>query len=1114
VLAADLKAKLDAMSLLDTFLGAVAGPASTLGSVAPPLSSSQVSAGANLSAGVSTTGISGSISIIGGQTTGLLGGLPDPLQTLRPITAVLEMAESVTKDDPSAQIQAFLDRMTAMLSAPPHGSFLDLLAQAGAMVSSAPELKGIIDLLRTVFGAAQLDFDPFQTLAEVPIAFAATIRAVGGLMGLKSLLAEADRLTRIMAQQLDPQLIGSEVAALRGKFADGAATLAAFSAAGGADPDQARLAVDITNECGVRLAETSALIARSLGFGEATLVHLDLAGLKVDLQAASSLLRTTDPDLIQRAVKSVVDRVAPALNLPLRPAAAQTLDAFLQMAQDQVSSIASAVSAVDVGALADPLKAGLASLTSVADALASAITQVTSAIRAALEQIRQLIARLPFDEIGRSVQSALTPVTQAMDAIGGLVRAAEDALKTVGQTVTAALEALEKAVDTAKGDLQKLFAAAHDFLGQLHLDQASGEIAGNIHAFTDVLAKAQMKPYFDTATGAVNTAADVISAVPLAMLPDSMKADLDAAVAPVRAINVEQVKDEIDGLLEIQGGKFELRGSLEQAIAEIKQDYDALIADLKTVDPRQLVAPIDSALGDVKSKIDGLLPQLNLKPLDDAIASIKQALGSFDLRKELAPISQVFAQVLAAVDEFSPDKLVKPLEDRIKTVRERLVGAIALRQWGPQLDVLAAQARSMIDYLDPQRLGLEEAIAQALGEANLLAAQLDSINLWAPFGDLVAAMLGGSGANLNSSAFDSVVRWLAGAPGGDELTRHATAIATAIGSTRDAVQRLDLSGLSAALAQNVSAMRTAAAGLPAAASVRATLVGATGALDIDFHIASLAGNQGRYLGELANAATLVATISDTGLSQSDATIAALKQALAPAAILADFRDRLLSQVGLGGASGGVAALLRTVLATVTPARLTGILTPMITAVHGRFVALLNAVITPLKDAVNHFTAAIDAISLEPLRTALNAVFQQMRGQIEALDPINILAPTLAAFDKLKAELAAFDPLKNLRDIIAALTSTADRVIAKLHADAILAEPIAIFDAIVKALSAIDPHALLEPVLDALDQVAAQVEGGLDELAKAIERLQAALPAPGGGGVGAAIGAAISVGVSL
>jgi len=151
VLAADLKAKLDAKSLLDTFLGAVAGPASTLGSVAPPLSSSQVSAGANLSAGVSTSGISGSISIIGGQTTGLLGGLPDPLQTLRPITAVLEMAESVTKDDPSAQIQAFLDRMTAMLSAPPHGSFLDLLAQAGAMVSSAPELKGIIDLLTTVF---------------------------------------------------------------------------------------------------------------------------------------------------------------------------------------------------------------------------------------------------------------------------------------------------------------------------------------------------------------------------------------------------------------------------------------------------------------------------------------------------------------------------------------------------------------------------------------------------------------------------------------------------------------------------------------------------------------------------------------------------------------------------------------------------------------------------------------------------------------------------------------------------------------------------------------------------------------------------------------------------
>src|SRR5260370_19190863 len=115
--------------------------------------------------------------------------------------------------------------------------------------------------------------------------------------------------------------------------------------------------------------------------------------------------------------------------------------------------------------------------------------------------------------------------------------------------------------------------------------------------------------------------------------------------------------------------------------------------------------------------------------------------------------------------------------------------------------------------------------------------------------------------------------------------------------------------------------------LPAGASLRPTLVGATGALDIDFHIASLAGNQGRYLGELANAATLVATISDTGLSQSDATIAALKQALAPAAVLADFRDRLLSQGGLGGASPARPSPLPSGLPTPTPARPTCRLIP-------------------------------------------------------------------------------------------------------------------------------------------------------------------------------------------
>jgi hypothetical protein len=1110
VLAADLKAKLDSSSLVDTFVGAISASTGTLGSVTPPIGPAQISAHADLSASVSTSGVSASIGGVASQRGGLLGALPDPAAALGQLGSALELVEKVSGSDPATQIPALLDRLAAQLSGPRSSSALDLMRDIAAALSAAPELKPLVELLSTLLQAGA---DPFQILGEVPAAFVGTIQALGALMSLKSLLAEGERLTRIMAVQFDPGRITIEVAALRTSSSEAAAALAALSSAPAPDADQAGRALEATQACSLKLAGTRAVLAQAMGFGEATLIHLDPAGLKSGLQAATTRLRAVDADAIGRAVKSLVDRLTPALRLDLQPAAASTFDTVLKAIENETANIAAAIAAVDVMALTKPLQAGLAQLTGVADALARVVTQVTMTIRGALEQVRQAVAALPLDQIERAVQNALAPVTTAMDAIGQLIGSVEDALKTAAQTVTGALADVEHAVDALKAALAQLFHAAKDFVATLHLDQAAGTMAGDINAFTDALAKAQMKPYFDTASGTVNTTAGAISALPLALLPASMKADLDAAVAPIRAINIEQVKDEIDGLLAIQGGTFELRGSLEQAIAAVKQDFDALIAELDHVDPRQLVAPIDGALADVKSKTHGLVPQLSLKPLDDAVASIKQALAAFDLRAELAPVSQMFADVLAAVDRFSPDALIRPLEDRVKAARDRVTNAIGLAQWLPEFDKLAAQAQSVIDLVDPQTLQLESRIADALGEANALIDQLDQINLFAPFGDFVAALLAGGGGRIEPAAFDAVSKWLGGASGAAELSQHAAAIATAIHGTQSAIEGLDLQGLAATLAQDAAAMNASVGALSGDIAVRADIAAVVGHLNVD-SFAALAANQARYLSELGDASSLVATLTDTGLSQADATVTALAAAFAPAAILREFFDKLLGQIGLGSAQGGVAGLLRSVLATVTPARLAGLLEPIAAAVRARATLLLNSVLAPMRDAVSKFVAAVNAIDLAPLRVAIDAVFQQVRGEIAALDPLNILAPVLKSFAALKAKLAAFDPLKDLHAIIDALVTTADRVLDKLKAEAILADPIAIFDEIKAAVNAIDPQVLLQPVLDLLDTVAAEVANGLDELAKAIERLQAALPAPGTSAAGAALSVAASVGVSF
>jgi hypothetical protein len=83
-------------------------------------------------------------------------------------------------------------------------------------------------------------------------------------------------------------------------------------------------------------------------------------------------------------------------------------------------------------------------------------------------------------------------------------------------------------------------------------------------------------------------------------------------------------------------------------------------------------------------------------------------------------------------------------------------------------------------------------------------------------------------------------------------------------------------------------------------------------------------------------------------------------------------------------------------------------------------------------------------------------------------------------------------------VIDALRSVADRVLGLLDARSLLLQPIRIYDEVAAAVAALDVEALLAPILDRLDALAAQVGEGLDETGDALEALQDALPAPGGG----------------
>ena len=280
-------------------------------------------------------------------------------------------------------------------------------------------------------------------------------------------------------------------------------------------------------------------------------------------------------------------------------------------------------------------------------------------------------------------------------------------------------------------------------------------------------------------------------------------------------------------------------------------------------------------------------------------------------------------------------------------------------------------------------------------------------------------------------------------------------------------------------------------------------------LDAQALLGPLAAPRARYLAKLEAALPLGQTLARTGLSEVDTTLAKLHRTFEPVRTLLGTLRAFLRAAGVPAVDQGVPRMLRALFDVAPPERLAALAAPIFVALRGRVQALIDGVVLPLKAAIARLQALIAAIDLAPLREAVDEVFQQTLGELQALSPQALLAAPLGQVQALKAEVAAFDPLGALLDVLDALRDTAARLVGKLSAQQLLADPVAIYREIVDALDALNVQALMAPVLDLLDAIAHDVDQGLDDTVAAFRRLQDALPSGGGGS-----SVSVDVGVSL
>ena len=1111
-LQAQLGAKLDAGHLLEQLLGAdgqsgaLGEAAAGVGTIAPAVTGDELAQASQGATQVDTSGIGSAVAQLAERAGPLLKQLPGAQELIQPLTGVVELVESANVGDLGTRLQALGTTLSGAFDPAAQGGTLGAILHVADVLSRSQEGQGLLDLVSALLRRTGVELQRDSLVPRDALsALDGTVRVIGGLMTLESVLAEAERLTGIMAAQLDPAMVQPDVTALQACFRAPSSVAASVGQVDPADATAVEQAVAAITECEARLGALRVRLAESMGFGEASLVYLDVGKVQTEVEAGLALIRSGDLEPAGRAAASLLSRLQPLVRIDVSGAPAGGLDELLSAVEQQTGALADAIRAFDPAALAQPLSDGIGALTGIIDQLTAIIERITATVRGALAQVRDFVASLPLQAIADAIGTVLAPITRVMDFIRDLIARIESALHNAATSATDALQAIEHAVDEFKAQIESLFADARGVVEQFHLEDVVAQVSERVKAFDDMLAKAQMKPYFDTAVDAIGTTTGVIKAIPFGLLPDSLKADVDAAVKPIKDVDAAAVQTEIEGLLQIEDGKFELRGDMEAAIADVQAKYDALLAQVAQYDPHAYVARLDGALNDVADKVRALSPQLSLQPVQDAIDQVKAAIASVDIEKELAPVTAVFDQILSAIDEYSPAKLIDPVENRIREARDKLTEAIKLAQWEPTLDDLVKRGMGLIDRFDP--VLLEGKIRDALEEALALLDRFPDLKLGAGLGTVLALLLSGSGRRIHPETFGAVLDWLGGASGSAALGDRASHVSAAVIQTQASVQAIDLGALAAEVTAGVEGLRAAVAGLPESDG-RAQIAAAVDRVRPEDVFAGLIANRTRYLDALNSSAVVAETLRRTGFSEVDIATARFRTAAGPLRSLQDLAKAILARVGVTGLDGGIPGVVRAILTVAPPERLVAIVMPLFKAFRDRVAALINALVVPLKSGIAKLSALLAAIDLGPLRDSVQGIVDEVKNQIRALSPDELLREPLAAFRTLQSDLTAFDPLKDVLEVLNALRDTIVRVLGKLKASDLLASPLAIYDHIVGELRKLQLKGLLDPVFDQLDNIAGQVDDGLSRTVRGFGQLQQALP--GGDGSGGRASAALAV----
>lgn len=1013
--------------------------------------------------------------------------MADVTGLITPLTGVLDQAESFQASDPGV----LLDRLQSQPGERQSDqSGLDFLNNALGQVqnlTSDSTVNLATQLVGTLSGGA---VDVSSTLPSITGKTAALTQIIGSLAGLTAIWSQVRHIAET-AERLEELLPTEEINLAREHLTawfDNNDLIARIEAADGNDAATVAELTAIIQEYVDTLRAYYSHLQKGLGFGEATLTHADLANAIARIGDAGRMLQgyqVADPihDLAATLQEWLLSRLPSDFSSIDTP-----IDALADRFGTLIEDLVATVNDLDVQSLTRPVSQAIGQVTGIVAEINNAIEAVVGAIRSAMTVVRDLIEGLNLEGVAETIRTVIRPVAEVIDALDGIIGDSLAAIETAMNTATSSIETAKTAVlneaNTVKGAFDTIAAELNTVLDKL--PDILGQVEDGIQRVADTLKKIDLTPYFDTGVDVMDTAATVIDAVPLDILPDDVEADLQEAVKPVKAIDFEEVKNTLVSALNDIRTSFD-----EDVLGEIDAIYQEIITFLQDNNPRGPIEELEATVFDeFLARLQQIDPDVILQPVADVIDQAKAAVASIDLRADvLDEVDAVFDQILAYYDQLEPTALFAPVTDRIDTVRSDVKELTGIESWTDQLDSIVSQLKDVLDNVD-----LENWVPKIEAQFDTLLIHLRSQPSANPIAGNLVAALGGDGIRV--AAFDEVAEWLKGEPGAERV----------IGGLTEAVGRLDaVAGslnelnVEAIVAQATGWHRSLASAIESKSGTAlhgqvSVLVNANNPQAL---FAPVLAYGPRYADDLRARLAEIQTLSTSGFSQITTVADALRDGLRPLVAVKQRFAEMLSQFGVASIDKTALEIIADIFATLRPSILLGPLQGLVDALKAKVVELVETgLIEPVKDGVAELQALIDSIDLNPIVAEIATVHSSLRDEVNALRPSQLLGEPLTEFEQLQATIAAYDPLSPVRSTIDAFKAAVEEVAGEqspLRPTVMLGSLLTTYDDILAAAGDLNVRDMLKPLLDELESISGQLDEGLGRSAVALKKLQDALP---------------------